>query len=875
VGNYIEDAGGYQLLRELSPERQQEIYDTFMERFNGAGHYLTLWISPDMADARVTDSRGTVLPEFNRHALRKFFGEVSPHGELDAVEGYVPEIQRTRSLAGMIGQGVTNLLNKNFKSGAREYKSGQARETGEVKNLFEGFAIRAMEAHSERSRREMAERLIPLAVKDIPAVGGVPSGWMAVNTHALPQLAQAYGAAMGMSKEQLVKWTNAVATQDMDALRKLCGKAWQDLTGNKMMRKEVFAALVRPMAATQSGSAIMRFFASMTRAAVAAFLVRPSTAFMNFVGNEVFKGMRLIQQAQVSLLLRKADPQAARVSASEAWNLTKGIVTNRWFIPARRRMMDAVAPVEYSEGNSQIAGAAQSMTEAKMTAWEHLKQANVPAALLKLTRFGEMDPRAKQQLQFASLIAHAEVAAEDAEKQGFKFANRKQRMQWMQAWLAKQPDDLMVQARAVGLAYAMDYDNVPWWLDPGHRFAVGTVDMTPVVNVVRNLMLPYFRWTYNYLRNTKRWVGGGSADVVTWLGAKVASAPFLAGTEAGKRMKAAAEERGVPEMNPKLAHSIANLGTFVLMQAVAYAILHLGRGGGDDDKDRVDRLGRSFDQAGKRMDRAFDTSSRMDISDIPVLGTATRALARMFGEQKDGDSYWLRTRQIPYASVLLATATSLDALGADKAHARGLQTEAENMWREFAGDLVSEGILMTVVNKVRGNESKYTGSQSVSTTLGGMATDFALARVAPQPMLSMVRDLVDPQQRRLTPNEKLGYDPGVVEGVKSRLPFASKTLPPAGKIKTKLLDNAVEELAQVQAKGHTNATAFGVNKDGKPTATFVDPADDRRLPRWKTLLGYGLVNIKPVDKAGYERAVHGEEGDYKREMRKAMLNGKR
>jgi hypothetical protein len=340
-------------------------------------------------------------------------------------------------------------------------------------------------------------------------------------------------------------------------------------------------------------------------------------------------------------------------------------------------------------------------------------------------------------------------------------------------------------------------------------------------------------------------------------------------------MKAAAEERGVPEMNPKLAHSIANLGTFVLMQAVAYAILHLGRGGGDDDKDRVDRLGRSFDQAGKRMDRAFDTSSRMDISDIPVLGTATRALARMFGEQKDGDSYWLRTRQIPYASVLLATATSLDALGADKAHARGLQTEAENMWREFAGDLVSEGILMTVVNKVRGNESKYTGSQSVSTTLGGMATDFALARVAPQPMLSMVRDLVDPQQRRLTPNEKLGYDPGVVEGVKSRLPFASKTLPPAGKIKTKLLDNAVEELAQVQAKGHTNATAFGVNKDGKPTATFVDPADDRRLPRWKTLLGYGLVNIKPVDKAGYERAVHGEEGDYKREMRKAMLNGKR
>jgi hypothetical protein len=139
----------------------------------------------------------------------------------------------------------------------------------------------------------------------------------------------------------------------------------------------------------------------------------------------------------------------------------------------------------------------------------------------------------------------------------------------------------------------------------------------------------------------------------------------------------------------------------------------------------------------------------------------------------------------------------------------------------------------------------------------------------------MVRDLVDPQQRRLTPNEKLGYDPGVVEGVKSRLPFASKTLPPAGKIKTKLLDNAVEELAQVQAKGHTNATAFGVNKDGKPTATFVDPADDRRLPRWKTLLGYGLVNIKPVDKAGYERAVHGEEGDYKREMRKAMLNGKR
>ena len=47
------------------------------------------------------------------------------------------------------------------------------------------------------------------------------------------------------------------------------------------------------------------------------------------------------------------------------------------------------------------------------------------------------------------------------------------------------------------------------------------------------------------------------------------------------------------------------------------------------------------------------------------------------------------------------------------------------------------------------------------------------------------------------------------------------------------------------------------------------------MPRWRTLLRFGGLNVKAVDRESYKRAVEGTETDYKRQLRKDALNGKR
>jgi hypothetical protein len=189
-----------------------------------------------------------------------------------------------------------------------------------------------------------------------------------------------------------------------------------------------------------------------------------------------------------------------------------------------------------------------------------------------------------------------------------------------------------------------------------------------------------------------------------------------------------------------------------------------------DDEDEVGRLGRSFDQAGDRLEREFDTSNRVKINDVPILGKAVEALARMHGDDGTKQDYWLRVRNIPYAAPMLAMASTMSWLGADETKAKGYKDESLNAWREFVSDFVSEGIVMSAVNAVHGNESKYVRGQPVSATLGAMAVDLGLSRIAPVPLLSAARDLVDPNMRRLNKDKSLDYYPGFVEGVKSRIP---------------------------------------------------------------------------------------------------------
>ena len=89
----------------------------------------------------------------------------------------------------------------------------------------------------------------------------------------------------------------------------------------------------------------------------------------------------------------------------------------------------------------------------------------------------------------------------------------------------------------------------------------------------------------------------------------------------------------------KMANSVAHLATFGMMYAAMRALLGMAK-----DDEEVERLGRSFDQAGQRLGREFDTSNRINITDVPILGSTVAALAKMHGDTGE-DDYWLRVRK--------------------------------------------------------------------------------------------------------------------------------------------------------------------------------------------------------------------------------------
>jgi len=190
------------------------------------------------------------------------------------------------------------------------------------------------------------------------------------------------------------------------------------------------------------------------------------------------------------------------------------------------------------------------------------------------------------------------------------------------------------------------------------------------------------------------------------------------------------------------------------------------------------------------------------------------------------------------------------------------------MWRNFVADFQSEGVLLQAFNKVKGNDSKYTQGQPVSTTLAQSGFDLVTSRILPPPLLASVRDLVDPTMRRTNPSPSLDYNPGALEGIKAKIPGLTKTLPPKGKVKTELLENALPEIAALEASGHSNAYKIAVNNAGKAVVSYVNPEEMGKVPRWKTALRFAGANIKPVNREGYARAVAGEETEYKRLLRK-------
>jgi hypothetical protein len=162
------------ILRPMSEAAQQKVYDDFVKRWQGfpvAKELLDEFIMPGQEKSRFVGAHGVRTATFNRYSLRDLFNEWSPElvallngrplPDVPGIEGYTPDVFHARTLSAYLQQG----LMKSFKSGARKMKTGGARESGNVLDLFAGFNTRLMEAHLEKVRVERRAKMIEVAAQ--------------------------------------------------------------------------------------------------------------------------------------------------------------------------------------------------------------------------------------------------------------------------------------------------------------------------------------------------------------------------------------------------------------------------------------------------------------------------------------------------------------------------------------------------------------------------------------------------------------------------------------------------------------------------------------------------------------------------------------
>lgn len=902
----------WQLERFVPAEEQHKIHGAFHDRYPEAAHWLDSWIDPNLRESRVQVG-GIDLPDFNRFSLHDFWGEISPFGEVGEVKGYTPDVFMTKSLVGMIAGRVKDLLNRTWTGPGREYKSGEARERGQVRNLFEGFNARAAEAHQESERRKLAEALLKKALKPIPE-SGVPANFVRWDEETVDRLLRSYHAVQGLDPDQykalkakVLKQARAGAkgvdpnqaefltmmgqlreeypavregdvieflerdpegvaaermaniqtemepwgpralrlwelfntekddgsrftAEDLARIEKLAGRIAVEAAEHrdKMIHRNALAELQRPLASQYINNRLLRIIDAGLRGATGGYLASLFTLSTNQISNEMFVTMHTLRRAIYGLMSLPFDRKQGKLGLYEAGNLLKGVVTDRWYNKAVRELV----PDELFDGNHRFNTIAT--TEFEKSPAELLRELNVSGAVLKAMRYGNVDTRAKQRVAFASYLAHARLAWDEAQAAG-KVAAGTKKGAWMKDWIENLASDAVHRsAYNAAMLVAMDYANVPPALDENNQVTVGGRDITAEVNLLRRGIAPFAKFPYNLGRQGKRYTFDSLREILPG------------------HLKAGSIEltKGAVTSNAQKRQAAANLTMMTLMYLLARMLM-------DDDEQGAPKLGRELDDLGRRLEGAYQTAGRINITDTALGRTITAALDMLGLHDLQEQEQWLRIRAFPYASSAVALATlEQKALGG----AAGVEAEANVM--AVLSDMVSEGILLKMVNALRDQKGPYDKGKNTSFIAGETGFDVATGRFIPPPLLRTLSALADPVTRRNRPVKSLDYDPGAIEAVQMKIPGAARNLPPSGRVVIGAEGSAKSEAAVAELLARElpeGSFRRYVDAEGKAKVAYVMPSKVNLRPRVLELFRTFGLNVKFLDREEYQRELAGVE----------------
>lgn len=746
IGPLAPERGGHILTEFMPASAQDVIFDQFTARFPEGAWVLEEFLSPGMEDAREIGPGGTSVPAFNRGSLLNYLNDdwppalaamftAQPLPPVAMTEGWTPDIARQRTAAAFLGTILRNML-----ASVRKARTGERVESGDLRDLLDGFEITAFEAQMEKNRLIERNRLINAAARSAPppATGAREffNRWTPMDDLIIGTL-RSYVLARKADKKLIPTKGKPLSPQQRALATRLMGDGVRFWGTDAAIPRRIYQEFLSADARDTVTNGLLRAIDWLVQRYVTGLLFNLGTLVVNITSNPVLKqmlGMNRLAYALTSAM--HGDWSATKLGAYEWAHLMRGVAVDK-FPMLQKRILSALPAEIYDDATtwSQV-----EAVDPLKSAWEEVKDLNPGAAFLKTVRYGEVDQSAKLGVHYALLRARASMAANKAGVRGA--ARRAFVRDWMDNARTKHRKDVE-ETYQMTMDAMLDFSgDAPAIIDPAQSiFNPGGIP-GQIEKVVKRGTFSLYRFKaamarYGY-RNT------------------VGSAKTLFG------MAVPAEQR---------AQAAANLLTLAALGALGHLIVGVGEGEDDDPL-----VGRKYDEYGRMLSEAVRTGDRVNIT---RAGRIIAAWLRRHGVpiKEDGtvepgtteEDVWIKASKLPlFSSAILMGRLSRGEVDNDA---------LSDAWAIFYDEMLPTGPLIRLSPAYDINP--YDKGKSYGVVATDQLLDLLTAPVLPSRLREGIGRVVDPQFRLLKPEPEIRYDPGIKEVIKANIPGLSRGLPVA------------------------------------------------------------------------------------------------
>jgi hypothetical protein len=738
VGPRIPERGGHVLTETMLPQTQADIYEDFTNTFPEGVWVLDEYLAPGMEGAMEVGPGGTTTPIFNRSSILHYINDqwpaslqqmftAQPMPPVMLKEGWTPDIAAQRTAGHMIGA-----LFKNFVAAARRTRTGERIDSGDLKNLLEGFEFTAFEAVMEKQRLETRRRFLNLAAKPAaPPSAGLLREWLRGQTpmdDVLQGIMRHWVNVRKMDRKLIPTKGDPLTVDQKELATRLVGDAVRFWGQDYAVPRRIYQEMMALDARAQITNKLLRVIDWFLSRYITGLLVNIGTIAINYASNKVMRGYGTTNRLAYAITSAShGDWEGAKLGMLEFGHLLRGSITDR--LPGVRQTIRNAVPDEIYDDSSTFE---RDGVTAHEKVWDNLKDLNPGAAFLQAVNYSAIDSREKVRFTHALLRASADVAANKAGLKRFT----KQRSAFIRDWLE---NSRTREPEAFQRAFQMTQDflldmagNAPAIIDPSQS--------------TTELGMVFKKGTFMFWRYIGAVYGFGAKQS---LGS--AANLFSKKLPAEKRAQAAA--------------NLLTAATVVLFGAL------LTGDEGDDDEDPL--VGRTYDDRGQKLSGAVMTGDRINASGvwrrarkylqgwgIPIADDGT------VPEGTEEMDVWVKATKLPIYSAAvfmghLANRDTIAALGAFKG---------------FGDDITKFGPLVDL-NPFTYEIKEFNEGKPYTVVATDTLFDILTAPIMPPRLRQSVVTYVDPNWRLLKPEPAIEYKPGPLEALKANIPWWSLQLP--------------------------------------------------------------------------------------------------